>query len=76
MSEPGYWRTLYDKMLASLEDGNFMRFNGYTVPGRTFQYRGLAEFLKALDWVKAKADLEEGRASYRGRIYAGQGGRG
>lgn len=73
---PGYWRTLYNKMLASLEDGNFMRFNGYTVEGRTFQYRSLQDFLKLLDWVKVKADLEEGLAPYRGRTYAGNAGRG
>jgi hypothetical protein len=73
---PGFWRALYGKMLAALEDGSFMRLNGYTVPGRTFQYRGLQDFLKILDWVKARADLEEGVAPYRGRTYAGNAGRG
>lgn len=74
--QKGYWRRLYHEMLAALSDGSFMRFNGYTVQGRTFQYRSLADFKKLLDWVRDQADLEDGIAPYRGRTSAGQGGRG
>jgi len=74
--QTGFWRSLHNKMLAALEDGSFMRFSGYTVPGRSFSYRGLSEFRDLLDWVEGKADLEDGVPPYRGRIYAGQGGRG
>lgn len=73
--QPGYWRWLHTQMLAALADGSFLRFNGYTVAGRTFSYRSLADFRKLLDWVGSEADLEEGRRPYRGRVYAGQGGR-
>ena len=48
----------------------------YTVPGRTFQYRSLDEFRTQLEWVKNQADLEDGKQPYKGRTYAGQGGRG
>jgi hypothetical protein len=74
--QKGYWRWLYCQMLAALGDGLFMRFNGYTVPGRTFQYRSIADFTKLLDWVKMQADTEDGTPPFRGRRYAGQGGRG
>jgi len=71
----GFWRQLYHEMTAALADGAFMRFNGYTVPNRTFNYRSLDEFRKLIDWVRTQADLEEGIARHRGRILAGQGGR-
>jgi len=74
--QKGYWRWLYHQMLAALSDGSFIRFNGYTVPGRTFQYRSLSEFRSLLSWVKDQADVEDGTPPYRGRTYAGQGGRG
>ncbi len=48
----GYWRWLYNQMLAAMADGSFMRFNGYTVPNRTFQYRSLPEFRAQLEWVE------------------------
>ena len=73
--QKGFWRYLYHQMLLAMQDGSFMRFNGYTVPNRTFQYRSLADFKKLLDWVKDQADVEDGAPPYRGRIYAGQGGR-
>jgi hypothetical protein len=73
---PGFWRALHQKMLAALEDGQFMRLSGYTVPGRTFNFRSIQDFLKTLDWVAQKADLEEGILPYRGRTYAGNRGRG
>jgi hypothetical protein len=76
MPEPGFWKALYEKMLSALEEGAFMRFNGYTVPGKTFQYRSIADFLQALEWVKGKADMEEGVRPYRARTYAANGGRG
>ena len=69
--EKGYWRWLYNLMLASLADQSFMRFNGYTVPGRTFQFRGLAEFRAFLAWVEDKANLEDGIRPYIGRTHAG-----
>lgn len=74
--QKGYWRWLYNQMLTALSDGSFMRFNGYTVPNRTFQYRSITDFKKLLDWVKDQADAEDGTPSFRGRTYAGQGGRG
>ena len=74
--QKGFWRALYNNMLAAMEDGTFMRFQGYTVLGRTFNYRSLQDFLKLLSWVEAKADLEDGALPYRGRTYARQGGRG
>jgi hypothetical protein len=73
--QKGYWRWLYTQMQAAMGDGAFMRFNGYSVPGRSFQYRSLADFQKLLNWVEGKADIEDGVAPYRGRIYAGCGGR-
>jgi len=74
--QKGFWRQLYNRMLAALDDGTFMRFQGYTVPNRTFNYRSLQDFMKLLDWVKAQADVEDAIPPYRGRIYAGQRGRG
>ena len=74
--QKGFWRALYNKMLAALDDGTFMQLQGYTVPNRTFTYRTLPDFLKLLEWVKSKADIEDGILPYRGRTYAGQGGRG
>ena len=74
--QKGFWRQLYHKMLAALDDGSFIRFNGYTVPNRTFQYRSLQDFQKLLDWVEKQANLEDGIQPYRGRTFAGQGGRG
>lgn len=74
--QKGYWRWQYHQMPAAMSDGSFMRFNGYTVPNRIFQYRSLADFKKLFDWVKDQADLEDGIAPYHGRAYAGQGGRG
>lgn len=74
--EKGYWRWLYNQMLAAHADGAFLRFSGYTVPGRTFNYRTLADFRTHLDWVQMKAELEEGTPAFRGRTYAGNGGRG
>jgi len=74
--QKGFWRALYNKMLAALDDGMFLRFNGYVVAGRTFNYRSVADFQKLLAWVKDQADVEDGTPSYRGRRYAGQGGRG
>jgi hypothetical protein len=74
--QKGYWRWLHNRMLAALGDGSFLRFNGYTVPNRTFQYRSLSEYRSLLDWVKARADVEDGKAPYRGRTYAGNRGRG
>jgi hypothetical protein len=73
---PGFWRELHNKMLAALEDGNFMRFSGYSVPGLNFNYRSLNEFWQLLKKVEAEAAVEEGVPPYRGRSYAGQGGRG
>ncbi len=72
----GFWRTLHNTMLASLNSGAFLQFNGYTVAGRTFQYRSLEEFRNILDWVEEEAAKEEGKPLYKGRTYAGQGGRG
>lgn len=72
----GYWRWLYHQMLAAMASGSWLRYSGYSVPGRTFNYRSLDEFRKLLDWVKGQADMEDGIPSYKGRIYAGQGGRG
>lgn len=74
--QKGYWRWLYNQMLAALADGSFFRFNGYTVPGRSFQYRSINDFKSLLDWVKSQADIEDGIRPYVGRTYAGQGGRG
>lgn len=74
--EKGYWRWLYNQMLTALAEGTFLRFNGYTVPGRSFQYRSLAEFRSLLDWVSDRADVEDGVIPYHGRTRAGQGGRG
>ena len=74
--QKGFWRQLYHQMLAALNDGSFLRFQGYTVPNRTFQYRNINDFMKLLDWVKAQADVEDGIQPYRGRTFAGQGGRG
>ena len=73
---PRFWRELYRKLLADLENDAWRRFSSYTVAGRTFSYRSLEEYRKFLDWVKAQADLEEGVTPYIGRTYAGQGGRG
>jgi hypothetical protein len=73
---PGFWRELHNKMLAALADGNFMRFSGYSVPGLNFNYRSLNEFWTLLKKVEDEANLEDGVAPYRGRSYAGQGGRG
>ncbi|MCL1915682.1 MAG: hypothetical protein FWG17_03095 [Desulfovibrionaceae bacterium] len=74
--QKGFWRQLHNSMLAALDDGTFMRFDGYIVSGRTFNYRSLGDFIKILEWVKGQADLEDGVPSYRGRTYAGQRGRG
>lgn len=74
--EPGHWRWLYNSMLTSLGDGSFLRFNGYTVAGRSFQYRSLDEFRSLLTWVKGQADIEDGIQPYKGRTYAGNRGRG
>jgi hypothetical protein len=74
--QPGIWRKLHASMLATLEDGSFMRFSGYSVAGRTFTFRNLKEFWQVLREIEALANMEEGLPPYRGRGYAGQGGRG
>ena len=74
--QKGYWRWLYNQMLTALAEGTFLRFNGYSVPGRSFQYRSIADFRSLLAWVAQQADMEDGILPYRGRTRAGQGGRG
>lgn len=76
MPEPGYWKQLYEKLLAMLEDGSWARMSSYTVAGRSVSYRSIDEFKRLLDWVKDQAAIEAGRPDYRGRMYAGQRGRG
>ena len=73
---PHFWRELYEQLLPALNDGTWVRFSGYTVAGRSFSNRTLEDFRKFLAWVEARVDREEGRASFRRRAYAGQGGRG
>lgn len=74
--EIGYWRRLYEQLLADLENGAWRRMSSYTVGGRTISYRNLDEFKKLIDWAKAEADKEDGIAPFKRRTYAGQGGRG
>lgn len=72
----GIWRTLYENMLEDMRDPAFRRFGQYSVAGRTFSYRSLDEFRRLLDWVKARADVEDGLAPYKARVALVNGGRG
>lgn len=72
----GPWRTLYEQMLSDMAQPTFRRMGSYTVAGQTMQYRSLADFRKLLEWVRQKAELEEGRAPYRARVPMANGGRG
>lgn len=72
----GQWRELYNKMVADMQSGAFMRLSSYTIANRTFTYRNLSEFREHLKFVKEQADLEDAKPPYRARIYMGNGGRG
>lgn len=73
---PGFWRKMYEKMLADMENPAFRRFGSYTIAGRSYTYRSLKDFMDLLDWVKNKADIEDGVAPYRARHHARNAGRG
>jgi hypothetical protein len=74
--QKGFWRALYNKMLADLENDSWRRMQSYQIAGRVLPYRNLEGYLNLLKMVQDKADVEDGTLSYRGRTYAGQGGRG
>ena len=75
------WRALHRQLLDDLASKSYRTMQGYTVTaggaggGRTVTYRGLAELMKLLEYVKEQAALEDGTA-YAGRTYAANGGRG
>jgi hypothetical protein len=75
----GFYRAFANEIRKALLEGgqSFLRLNGYTVPGgRVFNFRRIDDLWSALKEVEALADAEEGVVRYRGRIYAGQRGRG
>ena len=43
-------------MLAALADGSFMRFQGYSMPGRIFTFRSIRDFRETLDGVEGRTD--------------------
>lgn len=65
------WQDLYASMLNAMADfiatGRFQTIS-YGIAGRNMQYRSMEEFQKGLEWIKAMADIERGRAV--GRTYA------
>jgi hypothetical protein len=63
-------------MLADLENDAWRRMQSYQIAGRLFTYRNLEEYLNLLKMVETKAGLEGGVPPFRGRTYAGQGGKG
>lgn len=68
------WRALYEKLREGLADGSWALMSGYSVAGRTVNYRSFTEFRAMLEWVKDQADLEDGVRPYRRRTYAGNRG--
>ena len=74
------WCDLKQQLLDDMSDGGAMRMQSYSVAtaggSRSVTYRGFDEWKKAFEYVCAQCDLEAGRASYKGRMRAGQGGRG
>ena len=72
----GQWRELYNKMVADMQSGAFLRLSSYTIANRTFTYRSLKEFREHLKFVKEQADLEDRKPPYRARVYLRNGGRG
>ncbi len=69
------WRELLEQMRHDLASGAWRTMSGYTVAGRTINYRSFAEFRAMFDFVADEAAKEDGQTGYRGRMYAAQGRR-
>lgn len=72
----GFWRSLYEQMLADFNSPAFRRFGSYTIAGRSYTYRSIQDFLDLLKWVKTEAEKEEGLPGYTSRRLARNANRG
>lgn len=69
------YKDLLEKMKGDLASDAWRTLSGYSVNGRSFTYRTFDDWLKIYRFVQDQAALEEGKAPYRGRMFAGVGGR-
>jgi hypothetical protein len=65
------WTALYQKMLDDYQSGN-AAVGLASKGGEQIQWRSPSEFFKALNEVKARADIESGTASRRALLKNGR----
>lgn len=70
------WAALREQLLDDLASGAWRTLASYSMSGRTFTYRSLADFRELLAFVEAEMVKETGTPQFRRRTYARQGGRG
>jgi hypothetical protein len=67
------WADLVCQLKNDLADQAWRRTQSYSIAGRSVAYRNLQDLLNLLAYAEQKAACEQGR--FRGRAYAGNGGR-
>jgi hypothetical protein len=68
------WAALREQMLDDLASGAWRTLSGYSLSGRTFNYRSLKDFRELLAFVEAEAAKESGVPRFRRRTFARMGG--